>query len=131
MADDRNGMAKGLLLGFLAGSVVGAITALLYAPKSGKELRSDIRRKANEVAENAGDYVRTAREKASDMVNQGKERSNQLISETKEKAEHLLGDAEKVLTSIRERSAGESGKIKAAFRAGVDAYKTEKNRDIL
>jgi gas vesicle protein len=130
MAEDRNGMAKGLLIGFLAGSVVGAITALLYAPKSGKELRSDIRRKASEVAENANDYVRNAREKTGDFLNQGKERSNQLISETKEKAEHLLGDAEKVLTTIRERAGNEPGKIKAAFRAGVDAYKTEKNKDI-
>ena len=43
MAEENNGMAKGMLVGFLAGSVVGAIIALLYAPKSGKELRKDIK----------------------------------------------------------------------------------------
>jgi len=126
MADDKSGIARGLLIGFLAGSVFGAITALLYAPKSGKELRSDIKKKANEFAEDAGEYVKVARTKAVDIVNQGKNRSDKLVSEVKEKAEHILGDAEKVLDGIRERATTEQGRVKAAFRAGVDAYKNEK-----
>ena len=48
MADD-NGVGKGLLLGFLTGSIVGAITALLYAPKPGRELRGDIREKSDVI----------------------------------------------------------------------------------
>lgn len=130
MAEDNTRLAKGLLIGFLIGGAVGAITALLYAPKSGKELRSDIKKKAGDMADDAGDYVRTARTKTVDFINQGKQRSDQLISEAKEKADHILGDAEKVLTEIRDRATGESGKVKAAFRAGMDAYKEEKSRSI-
>ena len=33
---------KSLLWGVLAGSIVGSVTALLFAPKPGKELRKDI-----------------------------------------------------------------------------------------
>lgn len=40
MASDEN-MGKGLLIGFLTGAAVGSIIALLYAPKSGKELMED------------------------------------------------------------------------------------------
>ena len=36
MAHDEKGLTKGLMLGFFAGSVIGAVTALLLAPKSGK-----------------------------------------------------------------------------------------------
>lgn len=36
---------KSFLLGFLAGGAIGAIVALLYAPKSGKEMREDLREK--------------------------------------------------------------------------------------
>jgi len=43
MAHDDDGLTKGLFLGFLAGSVIGAVTALLLAPKSGRELREDIK----------------------------------------------------------------------------------------
>jgi gas vesicle protein len=37
--EDNNRGTKGFLLGLLAGGVVGGIVALLYAPKSGRELR--------------------------------------------------------------------------------------------
>jgi gas vesicle protein len=126
---EKNGLAKGLFVGFLAGSVLGAIAGLLYAPKSGRELRSDIKQKAGNLADDATEYVRTARVKTVDLLNKGKERSDQLVSEAKEKAEHILGDAERVLTGIRDRAQTEPGKLKAAFRAGVDAYKAEKERD--
>ena len=46
MAQDN--MGKGLLIGFLTGSIVGSVIALLYAPKSGKELRGDIKIKSDE-----------------------------------------------------------------------------------
>jgi gas vesicle protein len=36
-------------LGVLAGAVTGGVIALLYAPKSGSELRQEIKGKANEV----------------------------------------------------------------------------------
>ncbi len=48
MAEENSGMAKGLMIGFVAGAVAGAVVALLYAPKSGKELRRDIKDKAND-----------------------------------------------------------------------------------
>ncbi len=38
-------------MGVLAGAVVGGVVALLYAPKSGKELRAQIRGKAGDVIE--------------------------------------------------------------------------------
>jgi gas vesicle protein len=40
---EENKMAKGLMMGFFVGGIVGAVVALLYAPKSGRELRSDIK----------------------------------------------------------------------------------------
>ena len=128
MAEERSGLAKGLFIGLVAGGIVGAITALLYAPKSGKELRSDIKRKAGDLAEDASGYMKTARSKTIDVINEGKSRSDQLVSDAKEKAEHILGSAEKVLTGIRERAGEDSSRVKSAFRAGVDAYKSEKDR---
>ena len=126
MSEENNGLSKGLFIGFLAGGIVGAIAALLYAPKSGRELRSDIKRKAVDIADDDSEYVKTARAKSLEVINEGKSRSEQLVNEAKEKAEHILGSAEKVLTGIRERATEEPGRLKSAVRAGVDAYKTEK-----
>ena len=38
-------------LGVLVGAVLGGVIALLYAPKSGKELRQEIKGKASEALE--------------------------------------------------------------------------------
>lgn len=129
--ENNEGMGRGLLLGFLTGSVVGAVLALLYAPKSGRELRADIKQKTGELTDQADEYLRTARLKAADIVNEGKQRSDHLVSEAKRKADTILGDANKVIADIRERSgsaAEEAGKVKSAFRAGVDAYKSERSK---
>ena len=58
MSDNK--MAKGLIAGFLAGSLVGAVIALLYAPKTGKELRGDIKRKSSELMDEAEEYLAAA-----------------------------------------------------------------------
>ncbi|MFD0958538.1 YtxH domain-containing protein [Paenibacillus chungangensis] len=47
----RKGNKGGFLLGALAGGVIGSITALLLAPKSGKELREDIALQAQKVGD--------------------------------------------------------------------------------
>ncbi len=128
MAQENSGLTKGILIGFLAGSAVGAIIALLYAPKSGKELRKDIKEKVGDIKEEVAENLKLARSKSIDVINDGKRRSSQLVSEVKEKANHILEDANKVLSDARERTTEEHGKIKAAFRAGVDAYKSEKSK---
>jgi len=46
----NNENLKGFGVGILVGLVIGGAVALLYAPKSGKELRSDIKVKAKKVA---------------------------------------------------------------------------------
>ena len=50
---------------FLLGGIVGATLALLYAPKSGAELRSDIGTKAD-------DLISQARSKADSLIRRGK-----------------------------------------------------------
>ncbi|OZQ75521.1 YtxH domain-containing protein [Paenibacillus odorifer] len=66
---------KGLLWGALVGSVVGSVTALLFAPKPGKELRKDIAEgttagieKVQELAVQAGDKSIEIYDKAKDSI---------------------------------------------------------------
>jgi len=56
MNAEKTAMVKGLVTGTLIGGIIGAAIALLYAPKSGRELRTDLREKTNKLltdAENA------------------------------------------------------------------------------
>ncbi|MEJ2616770.1 MAG: YtxH domain-containing protein [Ignavibacteriaceae bacterium] len=89
---------KGVLIGFLAGGALGAALALLYAPKSGRELRQDIKVKTDDYMDEAEKYIAEAKDKAIDLINEGKKRSEKLIKDARTKSEELLKDAEKVLS---------------------------------
>jgi gas vesicle protein len=140
MSNDKGNLGKGLFLGFLAGGAIGAVIALLYAPKSGKELRSDIKLKADEYYDEAEKYVSEARDKAKDLINEGKKRSEKLITDARLKSESLLKDAEKVFNQAKTKAGDlvntskdvvddETSRLKSAFKAGGDAYKDTKNQN--
>jgi gas vesicle protein len=69
---EEKGAAKGFLLGILAGGITGGLIALLYAPKSGRELRQDIGRKKDELIDDAEEYLDIAKNKASDIIASGR-----------------------------------------------------------
>ncbi|MEK7250725.1 MAG: YtxH domain-containing protein [Bacteroidota bacterium] len=131
MANDNNGTTKGFIFGLLAGSAIGAVLALLYAPKSGKELRADIKAKTDELMSNAENILDETRAKLPEISSEAKKRSEQVISEVKSQANSLLQDADKVLSSVKHRSGSiveEGMRVKDAVKAGMDAYKQERNR---
>jgi gas vesicle protein len=66
----------------LIGLGIGAITALLLAPKSGKQMRKMVRRKyedARDTVEDLGDKAGDYWEKGSEWANNQKERVSPLV----------------------------------------------------
>jgi len=135
---EENNLGKGVIIGFIAGGALGAALALLYAPKSGKELRQDIKLKTDDYMDEAEKYIAEAKDKAIDLINEGKKKSEKIIKEARTKSEELLKDAEKVLEDARTKTDElvktgktkvdqKSGQLKSAIKAGVDAYKETKN----
>lgn len=134
---DENKMAKGLMIGFLAGGIVGGAIALLYAPKAGRELRNDIKLKKDEFIDDTAEYMQIAKSKATELVNEGKKKSEMLIADAKKRAGNLIDDANGILNDAKEKASDkistakvkiteETDRIKDAFKAGVDAYNQEK-----
>lgn len=137
MSKESN-LSKGLLIGFLTGGIVGAALALLYAPKSGKELRKDIKDRADEWMDETEKFLETAKVKAENALNEGKKKGEQLIADAKVKADDILKDAEKIFSQVKDKAGdavaqgketltSEAGRVKSAVKAGVDAYKESKN----
>jgi gas vesicle protein len=106
MTQENDGMAKGLIMGFIAGSIVGAAIALLYAPKSGREFRSDLKEKAGDLMDDAQEYMDRAKSKAVEIVNEGKKRANTLVDDARKKADSILTDADRVINSARSKTEG-------------------------
>ncbi|HTP64769.1 MAG TPA: YtxH domain-containing protein [Geobacteraceae bacterium] len=74
MANDEHGTSAGtIFLSFLAGAAVGAGLALLYAPKTGKELREKIGELTDDAVGKIKNYASEAQEKIKTTIEDGKE----------------------------------------------------------
>lgn len=87
------------LMMFLLGGLIGAGAAILFAPKSGKETRQDIKDFADDVRCRIQGYAGDVAEKVSGGIDRGK----QAIADRK-------------------------GMLKSALDAGKEAYMKEKER---
>lgn len=74
MAHDDNGVsASTVLVSFLAGAALGAGLALLYAPKSGSEIREQIGDLTDDAVDKIKEYAREAQDKIKATLEDGKE----------------------------------------------------------
>jgi len=72
MANDRND-AAGYLGWFFLGGVIGAVAALLVAPKTGKETREILTERSNEVAKRAQAMATDAQGRAGEWFDKSRE----------------------------------------------------------
>lgn len=91
-----------LFIGLLIGSALGALAGILFAPKSGKELRSEIRERRNSVLKDAKDIYADATTKAKEIVEEARHQAMELkkdadrhLSETRQKTKEILSHGEK------------------------------------
>ena len=76
-------------LGALFGAAVGVVTGILAAPKSGKETRTDLRNKADEIKTEAIKNAQAMTEKAEKVATDVKTKADQMASEAKMNAVDL------------------------------------------
>ena len=72
------------LMGLLAGTVLGAGLGMLFAPKTGSELRSQIGEQAGRLRTTATDGYQQATEKVSQGYQQATEKVSQIVDRGKE-----------------------------------------------
>lgn len=75
--------ANGFLIGVLTGGAIGGLIALLFAPKSGDELRRNISEKTDGLLTDADHYYKSAKNKATTMLNKGRNKADKLLEEAK------------------------------------------------
>ncbi|MFD0673997.1 YtxH domain-containing protein [Cohnella sp. GCM10027633] len=74
---------KGTMKGVLIGGIVGAAAALLLAPKSGKELRGDIKDKYGSVHERASQLVKETGRKTQELAKQVGDQASNIADKTR------------------------------------------------
>lgn len=83
-------LAKGLAIGVAAGSTLGALSGLLFAPKSGKETRQLIKDEVTEAAKKAAEDVKVVGEKAAVEIKEVSEKVAVSLKEFANKANEIV-----------------------------------------
>ena len=117
--DDANVGTK--LTYLLIGGGIGAVIALLFAPKSGTELRGDIADATRKGIEKSKETASQLQERAGEYYEVGRERASEYIHTAQEKAGEF---AEKARTA----AASTANPFTAAVEAGKEAYISEKRK---
>jgi gas vesicle protein len=73
MSEERGVCAGTVLVSFVAGAAIGAVLALLYAPKSGQEMRENIADLTEDAVDKIKEYAKEAQEKIKAAIEDGKE----------------------------------------------------------
>lgn len=81
------------LWGFLIGGIMGALAGLFFAPKSGKELRAELKEKGSQAFEDAKQFYSEARGKA-----------KAILEDARRRADELRKEADRQLTEARQRA---------------------------
>ena len=105
----------------LIGGGIGAILALLFAPKSGQELREDIAVATKKGIEKSKETAAQLQEAAGDYYEVTRERAHELYETAQEKAGEYQERA-------KTAAAQTSNPISAAIDAGKKAYLDEKRK---
>jgi gas vesicle protein len=73
-----SGLAGTAVAFLLIGIGVGALIGMLYAPKPGKQIRKDLRRKLDDARETLDDWKDQAREVAEDALERGSDLADEI-----------------------------------------------------
>jgi gas vesicle protein len=104
MSDEGRGTSVGtIFISFLAGAAVGSGLALLFAPKSGKEMREQIRDLTDDAVDKIKEYSRDAQEKIKSTYEDGKD----LVKQKKSIISSAIDAGKEAMERERERFSEE------------------------
>jgi gas vesicle protein len=104
---NTTGAGKHVFTGLLIGGVVGAVTMLLFAPRTGAETRTELRDKAIELrdrtTETVKDTVSQAKTKASELKDNVWDRAAEIKQRGKQTAREKLEQVSNAMDNGKER----------------------------
>jgi gas vesicle protein len=90
-----------LFMGLLIGGALGALAGIFFAPKSGKELRSDIKEKGSEVLKDIKEIYADTGTKAKEIIGEVKHQAKDLKKEAEGTVEKITGQVQEKIGQIK------------------------------
>lgn len=119
--DNEGGGGGSFVMGLLTGTVLGAGLGMLFAPKAGSELRSQVAEQAGNLANTASEGYRRASESAASWAEKGRE--------TYDKARDAVNrGADEAQRYVRDATSGATGAPAGAATGSSPTYSPDSMR---
>jgi gas vesicle protein len=128
--DNESTGGGSFVMGLLTGTVLGAGLGMLFAPKSGSELRSQISEQAGNIANTASEQYRRATETAGEWAEKGREVGRDVYDKARDAVARGTDEAQRYVrdaTSGATKTTPPAGSSSSTFGTG-SAYGGESIR---
>ena len=95
--------SKDFIVGSLVGGLIGAVTALFLAPKSGKEIRDDLGQQASIVKGRTEKFTSQTLEKSAGIANVAKEKTVSLSQVVSEQSSQIMNKVRDLTNTTNEQ----------------------------
>src|SRR5260221_10419157 len=118
---ENEGGGGGFIMGLLTGTVLGAGLGMLFAPKSGTQLRNQLSEQAGNLANSASEGYRKATEAAVDLADRGRD----IYGKAREAVTRGADEAQR---HVREVAKGAAGSSSGPTINRASGYESEPSR---
>lgn len=109
MAEKRR---RGKFASFILGGIAGAIGGLLFAPKSGKQTRETIKKRADDIIDQSKDVYDTQREKVTEAVGSGREMAAEKVEDIRARIEDTKKKLQTQVEQATKKAEEATSKVK-------------------
>jgi gas vesicle protein len=120
--DNEGGGGGSFVMGLLTGTVLGAGLGMLFAPKSGSELRNQLSEQAGNLANTASEGYRRATEAAGDWADRGRE----MYDKARDAAARGVDEAQRYVRETAENISGSGSTATAGGSEGMRSSSSER-----
>ncbi|WP_337042121.1 YtxH domain-containing protein [Emticicia sp. 17c] len=92
-----------ILLGVVTAAAAGAVIGMLFAPDKGHEIRSKVKRTANELADELLNAIRRGKNQYQEAKDDIRNKAYELKGKAQQKAEELADDAEEQYNTAKKK----------------------------
>ena len=106
---DNEGGGGSFVIGLLTGTVLGAGLGMLFAPKAGSQLRSQIADQAGNLAQNATNTAQEGYKRASETAGEWADKGREYYGKAREAVTRGADEAERYVRDAQDTASGMPG----------------------
>ncbi len=119
MSDNSNDLGA-FLAGFVIGGLVGAATAIILAPQSGEETRSQLANKSNEMMQSGGERFQQVRASAGSFGQEYLDRAGTALGTTRQQVKDAGGRVQEQARIVLDKGKEQASQLNVRRKNNVE-----------